>query len=194
MDMRWIWAGVATLGLGACDEVTVVDELSYAELAAENAAMVRRVTDLPVTAAADLPVTGSATYEGYAALDMQTERATAMVGEVEITADFDDATLSGTMDEFQGRVNGSAEQELEGELTLSDGDIGIGTPSGFTVEVEGELEANNGDVLAVDGTVLGSFRGEDGPDALLAVAVGGTDFTLNGTESEGDLAIVAEER
>jgi hypothetical protein len=192
MDMRWIWAGVALVGLAGCDEVNVEDELTYAEMVDANADMAARVTDLPVTAEEDMPVTGSTTFDGYAALTMGTENTTSLVGNAEITADFADATMSGTLDGFQGQVDGSDVQELDGELVLSDGDIGIGTPAGFGVDVEGELTTDEDAVLGVNGTIAGSFRGEDGAEALSGVSAGGTDFTLDGEESPGFLTIVGE--
>lgn len=194
MALRWIWAGAALAVLSACGDTGVEDELTFGEMVEANADMAERVAGLPSTRARDMPVRGSSTFDGYAALTMQTERRTDLVGTARLTADFEDQTIRGSLRDFQGRVNGSGVQDLEGRLRLSDGDIGLATASAFGADLDGELTAENGRVVGVDGSVVGNFRSEDGrgAQALTAISGRGTDFTLNGRERGGVLSIVAE--
>lgn len=194
MALRWIWAGLALAGVAACDDAAFEDEMTFAEMVEANGEMAERVADLPETRAADMPVTGSAVFDGYTGLTMQTERRTDLVGTATLTADFEEASIAGSLEDFRGRVNGGDVQDLDGALSVSGGAIGIATASGFGADLQGVLTGRESGVVGVDGSIFGNFRSEDGrgAQALTAVTAGGTDFTLNGTERGGILTIVAE--
>lgn len=194
MRQRLAAMGLALGALGACGDVAIEEEMTYGELVAANAEMAARVTGWPDAAAAEVPVTGSATFEGFATLVMETPRTTDLVGRATLTADFGNDSIAGTLEDFAGRVNGAAVQELDGEIAVTDGDLRVLAPSVFRADLGGLL-TGGGQVLGVEGGLLGSFRAEPGSEeagGLAALSTAGTDFTLNGQEHAGSLAIVGE--
>lgn len=193
----------AVLGLGllagfaGCDEFAFDDppsaaEQAYLALQDETLALGETIAGLDVTPAADLPVTGSATYSGTAriALDpLAGGEGSDLIGQVQITADFETASLSGQADGFHGSIDGGDVTAFDGQLFLSQGEIDAsGGGDQIGANLNGTL-SGGGDTLVVDGGVTGNFLGE-APDALLLEAAEGTAFSLNGDSVSGGIQII----
>lgn len=206
MAMTWT-QGLAVAGLAAlagCEEFSFSDpatteEEAYLALQAETLALRDATEFLAVTDAVDLPVSGSATYEGTAliALDAPTGGAASeLIGDASIVADFEAATVTGQADGFHGTVNGGDVAAFEGTVFLSQGAIdssNVGNDQ-IAADVNGTL-SGGGDTLVVDGAVAGNFLGDplllnEAPEALSLATDDATTFRLNGADVTGGMEII----
>lgn len=194
-----ILAGVAGCDQFAFDDPPTTDEQAYLALQQETLALQDATGDLAVTPVADLPVVGSATYEGTAriALDpLAGGTGSELIGEAAITADFETATLTGQADGFYGTIDGGEVTSFDGTLFLSEGAIdtsGSGSEQ-IGASLNGTL-SGGGDTLVVDGGVTGNFLGDplllnEPPEALLLETTAETELRLNGDIVTGGVEII----
>lgn len=190
--------GVAGCDEFAFDEPPTTDEEAYLALQADTVAL-REVTEaLTVTAAADLPVTGTASYDGTALIALDAPAggaASELIGTAVLEADFANATISGQADGFYGTVAGGEVTAFAGQVFLSQGAIDASGGDQIGADVNGTLQGG-GDTLVVGGTVAGNFLGDplllNEPPAAMVLATGDdTSFVLNGTAVTGGMEIVA---
>jgi hypothetical protein len=150
------------------DDVT---QNGYDVYAAERCDLRREMDALPDLDVADLPVSGTARYEGVAGFGVRMEQAndTAMFGAMELVVDF------GGAGDVTGRIHDIAANELrltgedigpvQGELTIANGRI-YRNPIDprfdlhFVADLEGTLVDDLGR-LEFDAQVDGRFVGED---------------------------------
>ena len=187
----WTAAALATLAGCSSEEGLTDEEEAYNGLASAYNWTEAHLSTLPGSGA-DTPTTGSATYEGYAAMELETQATTQLAGRANIQVDFADATMSGELSDFMGQVNGGAVQEFDGSLLLANGDLSNPAPGSFRAEVGGEL-TGSGNSIEVDGPFRGSFYTDDGQTAgaLRGNTTVSTEFVLNGTAVNGALGVAA---
>jgi hypothetical protein len=197
--------GLAILAMATgCDEFAfddppTTDEQAYLALQQETQALQDATGDLAVTPVADLPVVGSATYEGTARIALDPPAGgtgSELIGEASITADFETATLTGQADGFYGTVNGGDVTSFDGTLFLSEGAIDASGAGGDQIgaSLNGTL-SGGGDTLVVDGGVTGNFLGDplllnEPPEALLLETTDDTGIRLNGDIVTGGVQII----
>ena len=171
MRMTLVGTMVAAAWLAGCessDEASDLDDLR--DRSDDNIALLDRIEDMSPSAAADVPLSGTATYEGFAGILLETPGSnTALIGDAEITADFATDEMEGRLDNFEGRVQGGGVQDFDGEITLSDGDIAVVTGSDFRANAGGVL-TGGGDVIGVDGSIVGAFFNDDVVEGDMTVA------------------------
>ncbi len=189
-------SALVALTLAGCDSAgdDFDDTSDFARRLDANSDLAAAVADMPLSSASEVPDSGSATYDGYASMAIDTpSEETSLIGDARLVADFGDDDLRGRLDNFEGSVNGGRVREYDGFLTVSDGDLRVASASGIGANVGGVIQGN-GDVIGVDGSVFGTFRSDDGRDvaAITAVTASGTDFTYNGEDRDGLMTIVAE--
>ena len=207
MRSMWICAGAALTGLVGCGADAVRDVATFEEMVEESAAMAERVAEMPIARATDMPTTGSATFEGLAAIGVYTERESALVGDLSVQVDFAGEEIRGRIDGVTGSVDGGPVQDWDGALVLSDGYAGlfsgggvgpdgpfeIPAYGGFDADLSGDLTAGT-DVIVVDGTLRGEFHVEEGRVAALSGNSGSDEMNvvLNGTDVGGVVTVVGE--
>jgi hypothetical protein len=184
---------LAALVLAGCSS-TSTDTPNYADQSAAYNAMLDDIQAMPVSTAATMPTTGSATYDGYALVVADTPGQTAVVGEADISANFTNGTLSGNLTDFVGVVNGAAEETLDGSIALSNGVIGATTAASLTANMTGTLIGDTSlNTVTVIGGIQGEFHDDGGLNAkgLAALETPGTSIIVNGVGRDGDVGIVA---
>ena len=131
-----------------------------------------------VTAAQDMPVTGTATYSGRAGLDVMDNDIGDLDGDMNLTANFDAGTVGGTLSNLESDAG-----KFDGTVSIVSAAIDQNT---FTGELSGEIsrfseEKNDivGAVFGDDSRIDGEFRGDS------ADAVAGR-FAGQVTHFEGD--------
>lgn len=196
-----IWKTGAAMCLAAavltgCEETALLDDAAsqddYNDLATAYNDLRTDVQALPLSTAVDMPTVGSATYDGYATVLVDTAIDSALVGDALITADFGKSELNGNLTNFVGTVDGSAYSDFNGSIAIKDGEIGVASASALTGDIKGSL-SNGEDLVSINGGVEGNFRSDGAVNAagLTARDTTGTDFIVNGRERDGDLGIVA---
>lgn len=206
MSKTWTM-GLAVAGLAVlagCEEFSFSDpatteEEAYLALQAETLALRDTTELLAVTDAVDLPVSGSATYEGTAliALDATSGGAASeLIGDASIVADFEAATISGQADGFYGTVDGGDVAAFEGTIFVSQGTIDSSNSGAdqIAADVNGTL-SGGGDTLVVDGAVAGNFLGDplllnEAPEAVALGTDDATTFRLNGEGVTGGMEVI----
>lgn len=192
--VRTKWAAVLCLGavaLAGCEDGIVdrVDDYNARALAYNE----MRSDVLATPGSVIMPTSGSAEYNGFATLLIDTPTDSALAGDARIAANFGTRTLSGDMTNFIGSVDGSPYTAFNGSLAIRNGQIGVSTANSFNGDLTGTLSSSQ-DVVRVDGDVSGTFR-SDGPitpTALSASSTTDTDIFVNGVSQDGRLGIVAE--
>lgn len=174
---------VAAASLAACSDVgseDVADSARFAELVAASTDLAyQNNIGIGPTEAVDVPVSGSATFEGFASFTTKSDyeaayaealedgdpfprdifiaQHPAIVSDLTMTADFEAGTIEGRAHDFEGA--GGA--EVEGELAIANGRIDPvdGGPH-FEADLDGTLTEDGTDV-AYDGEFIGHFVGDD---------------------------------
>lgn len=194
MTREWIWAGMALAALAGCEvgEGLTENEEMFNDLGGAFNAMDSRVAALPGSGA-DTPVTGSAVFEGYAAMTLDTARTSQFVGTAEVEVDFGRGEMSGTLEDFVGQIQGGQVREFAGAMRIPDGDPDASGPGRYRADLVGAL-SGGGDRLEVEGGLFGRFHTDAGQPAgaLRGFDDDETAFRLNGRRVEGELGIVAQ--
>lgn len=156
--------------LGACTGSGGDSSGGYEQQARSARELAQRVGALEQTPVERMPTTGSASYRGHAAVWADDATDPSAIADLNLQANFADATLTGRLDNWQSREDGA----LRGTVNLRDGYIHqneLGADLVGTVRIEGQD-------TAVDGTMWGTFAGADAQAAAgeLAVIVGGEDY------------------
>ncbi len=147
--------------------------------------------------AVTMPVSDTATYDGIAVFGASNDTVgVALVGDASMTADFDAATISGTIDNFVGAENVTADEQgnfsdLDGNpLSVTDlflsvksasGEVSVnnGTISGSTFSADYASAGGivmSGSTYHPHGTMAGDFIGSN---ADMIEASASCDFTVN---------------
>ncbi len=194
------WCAVAALGaLQACGS-TGQDQATHEEIGEayndnrqDMIDAVDRLSLHSVTSEANLPTSGSATFEGQAAIVVGNPAGPdlSLVGDATVTADFGDGAISGRATDFLGTdETGISADEYDGTLNLSGGRIGAGGSSDVSGELSGTLASEN-HVVVIDAPVQGEFYGN--PDIVGVALYGeGGIATVDGLFAPGSVGIVAE--
>jgi hypothetical protein len=198
MRIAILGSALAVTFLAGCDGSTLATgERDYDSVAQAYDDMRADVLAMPVSSFRTMPTTGTATYDGYSTISINpgTSRNTALVGDATLRADFGNGSLTGTLDNFIGQVNGGTIQDYAGSIDIRDGEIGVVRAENLTADIKGAVSVPGGDSVAVNGGIEGRFR-DDGvrnAAALTAVDTASTDFRVNGLlQSGGTVNIVAE--
>jgi hypothetical protein len=149
-----------------------------------------RLVALSTTSEANLPTSGSATFEGQAGIYLDTALDLSLVGDATVTADFGQGTISGQATNFIGTEGGFTADEYDGTLNLSGGRIGTGGPSDASGILSGTL-TGGGHVVTIDAQMQGGFVGNPDVAGLVLDSTGGT-ATVDGFLTPGGVGIVAE--
>lgn len=150
----------ATLVLGtlaACGGGGGGQLASFDDLSAEQVSLAEAAVAVDRTPVADMPSTGSASYDGVAGFSIgtmpQTTEDLNILSELALTADFASGAISGSLSNF----NSAEGEDIEGTLALTNGQISDNT---FTADAAGTL-TRGGAALATDLDMEGAFGGAD---------------------------------
>ncbi len=150
----------------------------YSGDSARAGRLIAETAGMSQTAADSMPTTGRAEYDGVVGLAFGSAPASPasadMLGEVDLTANFATGRVTGEFDDF----NTASGQEVQGELKVSNGQIG---GAGFTADIAGNLTGTATAPGAVSGSVSGDFLGGN------AAAIEGTGTA---TSDAGALGVV----
>lgn len=150
-----------------------------------------RVAALPQTPLADMPVTGSVDYAGFATLAYSHAGAdVGLLGQASLTANFASQLVFGQIAEVFGGTGATDAQAFSGQLTVN-GQIGLRRPNGFDAAVSGQL-SGGGRILALTGPLRGEFRGADAA-ALFAISTGQMQAQLNGEDVLLQVRVMVEQ-
>lgn len=196
---RWMVAAAAALAVAAGCSSRERDVLARSgERLQEAGALADRVGRLPVTDAAALPRTGTARYDGFAALRLEPPASgpgggASVVGRADLRADFGRNTIGGELNDFIGVVDGRPVTDFSGSLAVTEGRIARGAATGWQADVEGRLRGGR-DRISVDGDLIGVFHTDGRRPAAAVSAITGprTDLRLNGQRREGGIVVSAE--
>jgi len=162
-----------------CDQATPSDRIAATNL------MIDCFTTMSPTPVANMPTTGSATYNGFSTGSIQTGVGTTDVlySDASMTANFGTRNVSGNLTNFQS-ANAVA---MSGSVTISGGTISGNTFTGGTVGGAG-LGYGAG-TLSVTGTVSGAFMGNSA-QGLLSTLDGTSTLSTNGHSAPATLIIM----
>ena len=118
------------------------------------------------TAFTGMPVSGSAGFVGQSGMVMTSAAGDdyLFLGDAAMLADFQNATMAGTMGSFRGVVlpggagPAGAVTDYAGTILLSGGSIGVARPNDFDGDFAGTL-TGGGNVIFVTGDIYGDFKG-----------------------------------
>ncbi|NDV01122.1 transferrin-binding protein-like solute binding protein [Pseudoroseicyclus tamaricis] len=187
---RFLIGGAAALFMlaGCSGQISVATQ--YAEDLEDAEAMRDLVENTGETPPSAMPTSGSATYTGWTALNIDTApEESYLLGETALTANFADSTISGSASNFLGRDSEGGYDDYDGQILYTEGSI-LG--SGVVFDADGTLTGND-DTLVIDGTVTGVFQGNPviGIDAVAGTANGGPlTVMVDGDPTSGELRVV----
>ena len=189
---RWLmrfWVMCLGVILTGCSGFA--DAIEFSDAASEARDRAARVNAMANTSIISMPDSGSVLYTGHATLAYATGGADfRLLGQARVTADFQTGVVDGRADGFFGGSNGADVQSYAGALTF-DGRIGVRRANSFDAMVTGEL-SGSGQVLTVNGPLLGSFRGA-GAAAISAATNPLLEATLNGAPIAAGVRLTAEQ-
>lgn len=187
--VRFALLGAPLLALlGACSGVTGGlngDDIAYADERADYQALLTRYPGGAgsLTPIANIPFSGTAQYEGNAAINLPTAGGTtSLVGDSEMNVNFATDTFTGRMNDFYGTEGGAPATHYAGQLNMTGGTLNV--TRGFVLQsgLNGSL-TNGSDVLTVNGTLGGNFHEGGLPgaaDGVVANLASGGSFVYNG--------------
>ncbi len=157
----------------------------------------RRTEEMSVVAPADLPVSGTASYNTIMAIGADDWR---ILGTGKVSVDFGSGDVGGSFDGFAGvrqEVSGGPYTEatfLDGTLVVTDGDLDRTVSEPMSIYVEGELTGGSATIgidaeLAVGFSELDSASSGAMPDAINGTSVSGSVLTLDGAIVDGSVRI-----
>jgi hypothetical protein len=135
---------LAACGGGGGGAASLEDQMNTGE------ELIERFGDADRTAVDDMPMTGTATYDGVA--ELRTNEAS-VGADLELVADFEASSVDGTFDNF----NDPEGFEIGGSVSVSDGQIVGNSLAG---DLDGQLTVEGEDV-GVTGAIFGEFVGEN---------------------------------
>ncbi len=190
-------AAVATLALGGCNgPIEFSPETTrYLNLLSDASTLQDDVAALAATPTVDVPIAGTASYDGTALIVTEALPRTQLVGVAALEANFGANTIAGSMDDFHGIVDGGSIRAFDGELLLSNGQIIRLPVQSLAADVTGTL-TGGGDTVVVDASLLGNFRGapsagDPAPPAVFLNSVAAvTTFNVNGTDQFGEMEVI----
>jgi hypothetical protein len=170
----------------------------------------RRISDQTITSFANMPTTGSSTFNGGVVIGAERGATDInLIGDSSLTVNFASEQMTGRANNFRGFNADGQLFNASGQLNYSGGAIGVdGDARNLTYNVNGNLGAGT-DILAVNGAVVGQFSGNrtNGPIRTKAFqAVGGSagsttatllgvptlTSTINGGAAATSIAIIGE--
>jgi len=169
----------ASLGLTlltACGGTGSTDTGSFNALAGEYNDLAAEHSTTGMVGAADLPLAGSATYDGAMRIRVETLARTEVVGEARIGVNFADDSVAASFGNFYGLANGGPVGAwTESVPVQASGEIDVSQPGGQFIQttLSGILRSETGNVLTLGGVQLdGSFRDTapnrfSAPDAMV---------------------------
>ncbi|MBL4811895.1 MAG: transferrin-binding protein-like solute binding protein [Rhodobacteraceae bacterium] len=178
---------------------TAIDNLERAE---EANAMLTSALLLEETAPEDMPVSGSAVYNGYALIvtaeagspvtvdDFGDENG--ILGDVQITANFGTGTVDGEMTNFISQSDAIGGDAYTGQISIM-GAIDSVEQNLFEADMRGALTDPNGDTLNINGDLYGAFVGADAGTIAAASLEDENISNINGTESVSAVVIIIAE-
>ena len=185
MIQRYLALALVAGGVSACSDGAggSDDAPSFDELVSEGLALEERYEDSSLTSVADMPTSGSATYDGVVGYSTSTSDPDAIIANPEtvssltLTADFGSSDISGRAYDFQN-ADGS---DVSGDLEITGGSI---SGNEFGANIDGTLN-QAGTTISYDGELAGGFVDEDagavvGGGAALATTEDGDQFAVYG--------------
>lgn len=147
--------------LAACGGGSGGGDNPVAEYATDSDRAARLVAETSAsnpTGVAGMPTRGRAEYDGIVGMAFGGQPASlseaAMIGEVDMNADFATNRITGELDDFNTRSG----KEIRGELRMTNGRI---NGSGFSGDIAGRLTGGPRSPGNVSGNISGDFLGED---------------------------------
>ena len=145
--------GLMTVALAGCGNGD--DDRDFADVERETLDMLGDVSSLGISPALFLPTSGTASYDGYLGA---ADTSGAIIGDLDLTADFGADSISGTASNFIDEEN----TEYTGRLTISNGDIfrtaDPATEYQIAADVNGTLSTDEART-SVNAIMLGDFFG-----------------------------------
>ena len=147
------------------------DALNFRDVAKANFAEREKYRDMPGTAFTAMQATGTARFDGAARVFIDPVAATdgdnlLLYGDLQMQADFDAGTMTGTIDDIRGGTN-ITENSVDtvavgGSIAIgsNQNSIGEGRPNNWSADYAGDL-VFFGDTFAVSGQLDGQFVGTD---------------------------------
>lgn len=168
-----------SLTAGCLSPAKIERALSAVNRVSDYESLDSRIDVLPQTAVADLPTQGSADFDGMGNLQIRPSNGSStlqILGDVNMTADFGDGTLTGNMTEMRGasgtRLTNTKFFDAVGEITFggrtsSIGDLSGNGAAGFETDFRGSFDTDVRGQWTVDGMLVGAFVGDNGPSGLV---------------------------
>ena len=186
---RSIYPLLAAMGLSGCLAGTDPCDPPYGvDIVSGTNQMLQCIDSLSPTPPAQMPTSGSATYNGYVTgqLEPDTGSSVSVLGTATLTANFGTAApVSGTLGSF---VWGTG-QHLNGTLSLSSGTLGGNL---FSATISGSLSGYPTGTLNISTTGPGQFHG-DSAEAISAATVGSVNNTGSGYSGSATLVVVGHQ-
>lgn len=138
-----------------------------------------RIDDLAPTSTANMPTSGSSTFNGGALVIASRGNVEYnLIGDSSLTVNFANDSMSGQASNFRGFTGSGTLIAAPGQLTYSGGQIGIGgDANAFSLSYNGALNAG-GDRLAMRGNATGFFSGNRTAGQVRTRAVQGVSGTV----------------
>ncbi|MBL4811894.1 MAG: hypothetical protein JKX69_05930 [Rhodobacteraceae bacterium] len=144
---------------------------------------------LDETPIANMPISGSATYDGYAvilvgdagqpAVDDYFDDDNFVLGDFQMTANFGTGAVDGEMTDFIGFGNRLEGQTFSGEISVN-GAIDSAQGNLFEADYSGGLTDREGDTMYIDGELYGEFLGADAGTVVAESLEADNTATING--------------
>lgn len=154
------------IGLSACSSSDSDDDRrpSYDDLATRGESLISNVVEMDITPLENMPVTGTASYEGVAAFSYDRSEEADVLSELQLEANFANSEVGGRFHNFVDATQGN----IDGQLDISNGRI---IENHFEAEAAGRLTLD-GESSDVELSLEGDFGG-DSADAVIGFADGG---------------------
>jgi hypothetical protein len=165
-----LFASLAAVGLSACSG----SGISIDDIVSEGDRLFQEADSAELTAIADMPQTGSATFNGVAgfAEDASSEEPDA-AARVEFTADFESQTVSGSFYDFTTMAEDMP--AVAGTVNIENGTfVDDGGNQGFKADLNGQLTVED-----QSATLVGNTEGNFANQATLVVGEAEATLTLD---------------
>lgn len=145
--------------------------------------------DRASTAYTAVPDGGTQTFRGEAALGAgDADRGVYLIGDAQVTIDFENNTASGSMGDFGGFDTTEEYSDYQGTLILQSGVLGAPNPNDVTGQITGTLTGEDY-VIGVDAAWAGDLRGTPIRGVLGNTIGRESTFTLNGDQVAGGIMV-----